>query len=241
MEFELQSKLKFTFFKEGNRCYWRRITVVPCSNENFSFKSTILQWFGQMTPWCFFYFWEMAFKVLGGSLAKWLLGVGVIWTKDSLVPGLSPDHPNTKESFGQITPQNIRGHFPKIKKHQGVFCPDHCRTDSRFSRAPKWNSISQETVAIIHAHQFHQLVAWSVWFCGEQNRTCIDIVSISWYHFVWGHLCFLTGTRKVWLILYYLHWLRCWQHLKGGWCRVLLLALSSSDPGVSLQQSLRPW
>ena len=33
-----------------------------------------LQWFGQMTPWCFFDFWEMAFKVLGGGLDKRLLG-----------------------------------------------------------------------------------------------------------------------------------------------------------------------
>ena len=59
-----------------------------------------------------------------GGLDKRLLGVGVIWAKDSLVPGLSqhqgvfcPDHPNTKESFGQITPQNFKGHFPKIKKN----------------------------------------------------------------------------------------------------------------------------
>ena len=36
----------------------------------------ILQWYGQMTPWCFFLFREMAFKVLGGDLAKKLLGVG---------------------------------------------------------------------------------------------------------------------------------------------------------------------
>ena len=56
-------------------------------------------------------------------MGKRLLGVGVIWAKDSLVPGLSqhqgvfcPDHPNTKESFGQITPKNFKGHFPKIKK-----------------------------------------------------------------------------------------------------------------------------
>ena len=35
--------------------------------------------------WCFNYFREMAFKVLGGDLAKRLLGVGVIWPKDSLV------------------------------------------------------------------------------------------------------------------------------------------------------------
>ena len=59
----------------------------------------------------FFYFWEMAFKVLGGDLAKRLLGVGVIWPKDSLVltqpwhQGVfCPDHPNTKESFAQIIP-----------------------------------------------------------------------------------------------------------------------------------------
>ena len=37
----------------------------------------------------FFYFRKMAFKVLTGDLAKRLLGVGVIWPKDSLVPGLS--------------------------------------------------------------------------------------------------------------------------------------------------------
>ena len=59
----------------------------------------------------FFYFREMAFIVLGGDLAKRLLGVGVIWPKDSLVltqpwhQGVfCPDHPNTKESFGQIIP-----------------------------------------------------------------------------------------------------------------------------------------
>ena len=87
-----------------------------------------------MTHWCFCDFREMASKVLGGDLAKRLHGVGVIWPKDSLVPGLSqhqgvfwPDHPNTKESFGQITPQNFKGHLPKIKKHQGVICPNHWR------------------------------------------------------------------------------------------------------------------
>ena len=53
----------------------------------------------------------MAFKVLGGGLDKRLLGVGVVWTKDSLVliqpwhQGVfCPDHPNTKESFVQTTP-----------------------------------------------------------------------------------------------------------------------------------------
>ena len=71
-----------------------------------------LQWFGQKTPWCFFDFRKMAFKVLRGDLGKRLLGVGVIWTKDSLVltqpwhQGVfCPDHPNTKESFCQIKPQ----------------------------------------------------------------------------------------------------------------------------------------
>ena len=62
----------------------------------------------------FFYFREMAFKVLGVDLAKRLLGVGVIWPKDSLVltqpwhQGVfCPDHPNAKESFGQIkNPKN---------------------------------------------------------------------------------------------------------------------------------------
>ena len=49
----------------------------------------------------------MAFKVC----LKVFSFKGVIWAKDSLVPGLSqhqgvfcPDHPNTKESFGQTTP-----------------------------------------------------------------------------------------------------------------------------------------
>ena len=52
-------------------------------------------------------------------MAKRLLGVGVIWPKDSLVPGLKqhqgvfwPDHPNNKESFDQITSQNFISHFP---------------------------------------------------------------------------------------------------------------------------------
>ena len=60
----------------------------------------------------------------GYDLAKRLLGVGVIWPKDSFVlikpwhqGVIWPDHPNTKESFGQITPQNFKGHFPKIKKN----------------------------------------------------------------------------------------------------------------------------
>ena len=64
-----------------------------------------------MTPWCFFDFRKMAFEVLRGDLAKRLLGVGVIWPKDSLVliqpwhQGVfCPDHPNTKESFVQTTP-----------------------------------------------------------------------------------------------------------------------------------------
>ena len=55
------------------------------------------------------------------DLAKRLLGVEVIWPKDSLVPRLSqhqgvfwPDHPNTMESFGQITPQNFKGHFAEL-------------------------------------------------------------------------------------------------------------------------------
>ena len=26
-----------------------------------------------------------------------------------------PDHPNTKESFGQIIPKNFKGHFPEFK------------------------------------------------------------------------------------------------------------------------------
>ena len=52
-----------------------------------------------MTPWCKRELREMAFKVLGGDLAKRLLGVGVIWPKDSLV---------------LIQPW-----------HQGVFWPDH--------------------------------------------------------------------------------------------------------------------
>ena len=59
----------------------------------------------------FFDFRKMAFKVLRGDLAKRLLGVGVIWPKDSLVliqlwqQGVFlPDKPNIKESFDQITP-----------------------------------------------------------------------------------------------------------------------------------------
>ena len=65
---------------------------------------------------------------------KWPLKFwGVIWPKNSLVLGdlakdslvlikpwhqgvFCPDHPNTKESLGQITPQNFKGHFPKTKK-----------------------------------------------------------------------------------------------------------------------------
>ena len=70
-----------------------------------------LQWYRQKTPWCFFDFREIAFKGFGGDFAKRLLGVGGIWTKDSLVltqpwhQGVfCPDHPNTKESFAQIIP-----------------------------------------------------------------------------------------------------------------------------------------
>ena len=67
----------------------------------FSCKGVIISkgWFGQKTPWCW------------GGLDKRLLGVGVVWTKDSLVPGLNqhqgvfcPNHPSTKESFVQTTP-----------------------------------------------------------------------------------------------------------------------------------------
>ena len=57
------------------------------------------------------------------------------WPKDSLVPGLNqhqgvfwPDHLNTKESLGQITPQNIKGHFPEFT----FTCtkePNHCSLD----------------------------------------------------------------------------------------------------------------
>ena len=53
----------------------------------------------------------MAFKVLRGDLGKSLLGVDVIWTKNSLVltqpwhQGVfCPDHPNIKEYFVQTTP-----------------------------------------------------------------------------------------------------------------------------------------
>merc|ERR1712077_97920 len=81
-----------------------------------------------MTPWCFFDFREMAFKVLGGDLAKRLLGVGVIWPKDSLVltqpwhQGVfCPNHPNTKESFVQTTPMkyNNKESFVQTKKLEG--------------------------------------------------------------------------------------------------------------------------
>ena len=74
-----------------------------------TFLST-LQWYGQMTPWCFFDFREMAFKVLGGDLAKRLLGVGdlakrLLGADSDLTPRSHwPDHPNTKEFFGQIIP-----------------------------------------------------------------------------------------------------------------------------------------
>ena len=48
----------------------------------------------------------------------------MIWPKDSLVLGWSRQKKpwcqgwiSTKESFCQITPQNFKGHFPKIKKN----------------------------------------------------------------------------------------------------------------------------
>ena len=70
-------------------------------------------WFGQKTPWC----WCDLAKILLGARAK------------SAPRSLSARSLQPKESFGQITPKNFKGHFPKIKKHQGVFCPDHCRPE----------------------------------------------------------------------------------------------------------------
>ena len=73
-------------------------------------------------------------RLLGVFLifGKWPLKFwGVIWPKNSLVLGdlakdslvlikpwhqgvIWPDHPNTKESFGQITPQNCTGYFLEL-------------------------------------------------------------------------------------------------------------------------------
>ena len=61
---------------------------------------TILQWFGQMTLWCKRELREIAFKVLGGDLAKRLLGVGVNQHQGVFLT----NHHNTKESFGQNIP-----------------------------------------------------------------------------------------------------------------------------------------
>ena len=87
-------------------------------------------------------------RLLGVFLifGKWPLKFWeVIWPKDSLVLGWSGQKthwcwlsPGTKESFGQITPtprsllarsppKTLKAIFRKSKKHQGVFCPFHCR------------------------------------------------------------------------------------------------------------------
>ena len=79
------------------------------------------------------------------ELREWPLKFwGVIWPKDSLVLGVSGQKTpwcqgwvSTKESFVQITPtprsllarsplKTLKAIFRKSKKHQGVFCPDHC-------------------------------------------------------------------------------------------------------------------
>ena len=113
----------------------------------------------------FFDFRKMAFKVLRGDLAKRLLGVGVIWPNDSLVPGLNqhqgvfwPDHtpivkvPNFIPGVwsGQKTPwcwgdlgkrllgaraeSAPRSLLSRSPQHQGVFCPDHPNTKESFGQ-----------------------------------------------------------------------------------------------------------
>ena len=95
-------------------------------------------------------------RLLGVFLifGKWPLKFwGVIWPKDSLVLGWSGQKTpwcqgwvSTKESFVQITPtprsllarsplKTLRAIFRKSKKHQGVFCPVHCR----FNRCWIWS------------------------------------------------------------------------------------------------------
>ena len=91
-----------------------------------------------MTPWCKHELWEMAFKVLGGDLAKRLLGVGMIWPK-GLLGANSAVSPGTKESFGQITPtprsllaksppKTLQAISRSSSLHQGVVWPNQCRS-----------------------------------------------------------------------------------------------------------------
>ena len=59
--------------------------------------NSILQWFGQMTPWCKRELREMAFKVLGGDLAKRLLGARAETAPRSLLA--KPKNPNLSHRF----------------------------------------------------------------------------------------------------------------------------------------------
>ena len=71
----------------------------------------MLEWFGQKTPWCW------------GDLAKRLLGARAESPPRSLL-AKSLQH---QRVFWPNHPQTFKGYFPRIKKHQGVFCPYHCR------------------------------------------------------------------------------------------------------------------
>ena len=54
---------------------------------------------------------KMAFDISNLQVYGCVYVQGVFWL----------DHPDTKESFGQITPQNFKGHFPKLKNTKESF------------------------------------------------------------------------------------------------------------------------
>ena len=137
----------------------------------------------------------MAFKVC----LKMFSFKGVVWTKDSLVLGWSGQKTpwcqgwiSTKESFGQITPtprsllarsplKTLKAIFRKSKKHQGVFCPDHCRVayflfsfGHQCTRSPSaWNDFSAkhstysevEGTKMYHFYWFSivDLIFYTIW------------------------------------------------------------------------------
>ena len=97
--------------------------------------------FGQITPTSR----SLLARSYPWNKIRYLYYRGMIWPKDSLVLGWSGQKTpwcqgwvSTKESFVQITPtprsllarsplKTLKAIFRKSKKHQEVFCPNHCR------------------------------------------------------------------------------------------------------------------
>ena len=98
-----------------------------------------------MTPWCKRELREMAYKALGGDLAKRLLGVGMIWPKDSLVL-IQPLHQGvfltrSPQQQGVFWPD----HTPILKAEGGLYvvvsCWDMSRMSKYFSKSPPLQSV----------------------------------------------------------------------------------------------------